>query len=142
MPGNPATLALSAVEAEIEWGLNDKFIVTPKDEQMLTHLEETADSLDFLNRQYFVETSRALAIPVDIEEEEEKRYGDFDKLTFEGVLKSYSKVMIGRVIGANSVRAWCLAFDDVTLLPFFDELPDDRLLHVPALAVDSIAQTI
>jgi hypothetical protein len=141
VPGNPASLAAAAVEAEMAWNLNDSFQITPEDEQVLVHLDQTADSLNFLDQPYFVETSRALSIPVGFEEGEEKRYGNFYGLTFEGVLKSYSKVMIGRVIGAKSVRAWCLAFDKVTLLPFFDELPEDRLLHVPALAVNEIQQT-
>jgi hypothetical protein len=141
VPGNPASLAAAAIKAERLWQQQDSFQITPEDEQVLAHLEEVADSMDFLGQQYFVETSRALAIPLAFEDGEEKRYGNFYGLSFEGVLKSYSKVMIGRVIGANSVRAWCLTFDEVTLLPFFDGLPEDRLLHVPALAVDSIAQT-
>lgn len=141
VPGNPASLAATAAEAEMRWRRQDAFQITPQDEQVLAHLEKTAESLEFLDQQYFVETSRALAIPVAFEDGEEKRYGNFYGLSFEGILKSYSRVLIGRVIGAQSVRAWCLTFDEVTLLPFFDELPEDRLLHVPALAVDSISQT-
>jgi hypothetical protein len=62
-------------------------------------------------------------------------------LSFEGRFKCYSKVMIGRIIGAGSVRAFCLTFDDVLMLPGFDRLPDDRLLHVPILAVDVMDKT-
>jgi hypothetical protein len=60
-------------------------------------------------------------------------------LSSEGTFISYSRVVIGRIVGANAVRALCLSFDNVTLLPFFDSLRDDHLLHVPALAVSSMS---
>lgn len=90
---------------------------------------------------YFTQAGRALAIPVSFESDEVVDYIRFNLLTFEGKLATYSIVKIGKIIGATSVRALCLTFVDVTLLPFFDKLPGDKLLHVPALAVDSMSRS-
>jgi hypothetical protein len=115
----------------------------PEDSRILSDLEGVAKELDFIDRQYFVETSRGLSIPASFEAKEDDTvtFLSFYKLTFEGILRGYSKVQVGRVIGAGSVRALCLTFEEVTLLPFFDSLPEDHIFHVPVLAVDSIDQT-
>jgi len=38
------------------------------------------------------------------------------------------------------IDAVCLAFYNTLLLPFFERVPEDHLLHVPVLAVDSMQQ--
>jgi hypothetical protein len=136
----PASWAF--VEARLPLYQGDDFSFQPEDEKVLTRLGRDARELEFEDQQYFVETSRALSLPVSFEADQPVRYGNLFKLAFEGTFKCYSKVLVGRIIGAKSVRAFCLTFDDVLLLPYFDKLPEDRLLHVPILAVDSMEKTI
>lgn len=141
VPGNPATLAQSSAERVFyQPGVFER---APEDAEILAELETAAKALKFIDEQYFVETSRGISIPASFEasEDSEVTLIDFQKLAFEGVLRGYSKVQIGRIIGGGSVRALCLTFEEATLLPFFDSLPEDHIFHVPALAVDTIDQT-
>jgi hypothetical protein len=140
-PDRATPASWAVVEAELAFFQGDEFRKQPEDEKVLTKLGRDARDLEFEDQQYFVETSRALAIPASFEADSPVGYGNFFRLSFEGRFKCYSKVMIGRIIGAGSVRAFCLTFDDVLMLPGFDRLPDDRLLHVPILAVDVMDKT-
>jgi hypothetical protein len=136
----PATWARA--EAELPLFQGDEFAFQPEDERTLARLDQDAQDLGFDDQKYFVEANRALAIPVSFEADKELSYGSFYQLDFKGTFKCYSKVMIGRIIGASTVRAYCLAFDEVLLLPDFDQLPEDRLLYVPILAIESMHTTL
>ncbi len=135
----PASWA--STQAQVAFFQEGEFGMMPEDEEILARMEQDADDLNFLDQTYFVETSRGLSIPASFGANEPVTYGSFYGLTFEGTFRGYSKVMIGRIIGAQSVRAFCLTFEDALLLPYFDNLPADHLLHVPVLAVDSMSQT-
>jgi hypothetical protein len=92
-----------------------------------------------LGRQYFVSAHRSLSIPVRFDANAPVSSFDFNEgLEFSGQLITFSTVRIGRNLGGNAVRALCLTFDNVTLLPYFDHLPEDRLLHTPAFAIREI----
>lgn len=140
-PSNPAELA-SETAANM-YKEPDPFEHDSDAYVSLFKLEEEAAALKFTDSQYFVETSRGLSIPAtpQLSEDNKYSYKSFHKLTFEGIFRGYSKVAIGRIIGGDSVRAYCLTFDEVLLLPFFDSLSEDHIFHVPALAVDSIDRT-
>ncbi len=135
-PDDPVTLAAPVAEtlALRSYGLE----VTKVEQYELASLDDIAGTLGFIGMKYFVESRRSLSIPVSFERDEPVSYQDFMGLSFEGDFVCYSKVAIGRIIGARSVRALCLSFDKVTLLPYFDNLPEDHLLHVPVMAVESI----
>jgi hypothetical protein len=77
-------------------------------------------------------------LPVSFEAEQDIEVVQFRQLHFEGTFVTYSTVRIGRLIGRGAIRSLCLTFDKVTLLPYFDEIPEDQLLHVPAYAVFDI----
>jgi hypothetical protein len=127
---DPATLA---EEAAIKvFYQQDVFERLPEDADILGHLDKAAAELDLIDRTYWVETSRGMSLPVDFESDEQVRMINFAKLSFEGIFACYSKVMIGRIIGGNSVRALCLTFHNATLLPYFEQLPDRHLLYVCA----------
>lgn len=113
----------------------------PEDEAILGHLDKAASDLDLIDRSYWVETSRAVSLPVDFESDEQVRMIDFGKLNFEGIFACYAKVVVGRIIGGASVKALCLTFHEATLLPYFDRLPENHLLYVPVHAVDQIDRT-
>ncbi len=143
-PSNPAELAQPTAMNVINEpsDFEEQACLRP----VLLKLEAEAEALNFTDEQYFVETSRGLSIPATLEPatnnlENKYTYKSFYKLSFEGIFRGYSKVAIGRISGGDSVRAYCLTFEEVTLLPFFDKLPDDHIFHVPALAVDAIDQT-
>lgn len=143
-PSNPAELASpTALNIMTE---PQAFEDQPDAMPIIIKLDEEASALNFTDEQYFVETSRGLSIPAALEpkpDSEDTTITDknFYKLSFEGIFRGYSRVAIGRIVGGSSVRAYCLAFEQVTLLPFLDSLPDDHIFHVPALAVDAIEQT-
>lgn len=133
---NPVELA--AVRAEERALATNGFEMTPEDEHTLAQLDAAAEMLGFIGSQYFMHSHRALAIPASFEADRDVTHFNFMGLTFEGDFACYSKIHVGRLVGGTSIRALCLTFHNVTLLPYFDKMPETDLLHVPVLAVDSI----
>jgi len=112
---------------------------TTADDQLLAELDFAAGELDMHGKKYFVESSRAFLLPVKIDRDRGVSYTEFYGLTFEGVFTTYSRLSIGRLIGSpNTVRALCMAVGEATLLPYFDNIPDGSMLHIPVLAVNHI----
>lgn len=134
---NPAELALPFVDTIESQPLFDN---SEEEIKLLTELDRLTDAAN-MSGVYFTQAGKALAVPASFEADEPVNFLDFNLLTFEGKLVTYSVIKIGRIIGSKSIRALCLTFDDVTLLPFLDKLPEDKLLHVPAIAVDSMSRT-
>jgi hypothetical protein len=135
LPPNPNEIA---IQYATELSRAD-FEHTPNDAKVLEQLEEISTHLGFLGSRYFVEGTRSFVIPVDTDEPE-VNYASYYGTTFEGVLVSYSRVTIGKIIGHNSVSALCLAFDNAFLLPTFEHTHPAELLHVPAFAINSITR--
>ena len=106
----------------------------------LSYLDQTADDLGVLGNTYFTETNKAFSIPASFDADKEVSTIDFNKITFEGPYVCHSLVQIGR-IGNYSVRALCLSFSEATLLPYFDQIPESHILHVPVLAIDDMIKT-
>jgi hypothetical protein len=137
LPTDPA--ALAAERAQLASATD--FDIQLHDEFMLAELEHGAQQLGFMNQTYFVEAGRSVVLPSTLETGKSVKYVDIFGLTFEGKFAAYAKVHIGKIIGGQTVRAVCLMFDEATLLPYLDTLPEDQLLYVPALAVNSIQKT-
>lgn len=140
VPQNPAELACDLIQETISQQMpnSDELL----EYATLTSLERAAEAFDFTDQRYFADAYRGLSLPTAWESDEKVRYVDFgEKLSFEGDFRGYSKVHIGQIIGYHSIRAYCLTFENVTLLPGFDALPNDHIFHVPALAVGDITQT-
>ncbi len=137
VPSNPAVFA----ETRAEQATSTAFAIAAADERMLAELDYGAEALGFIDQNYFVQSARAMILPKSFEADQQVSCTDFFGLTFEGRFATYARVHIGRIIGAGAVRAVCLTFTRTTLLPYFDKLPDDRLLLVPVLAITSIEQT-
>ena len=136
--GNPADLARPYAEA---MGFGGEFgAVTDKEEALLVRLEHEAAASQTIGT-YFVEANRALSIPVSFEADGPVNFIDFFNLAFEAPFTTFSVVQVGRIVGFNSVRALCVAFNKAFLLPYFDHIPNDHLLHVPVLAVESMERT-
>lgn len=137
MPKDPVELARERAQ-DASYG----FEMTSADLHALAELEAGAEMLGFLHQRYFVEANRGMIFPQTLEREAQVSYTSLpDGVTFEGTLFTYSKVHIGQIIGRGAVRALCLTFEDVILLPYFDKIDDDKLLHVPVLAVNTASQT-
>ena len=136
-PSNPVELA----SIRAEQSTSDCFEMTQADEHLLRELDMAAEMLGFLDKQYFINSGRSMIIPKSFEATERVTYTNFFGLDFEGLFTCYSRVNIGRLVGGTSIRAVCMTFGQATLLPFFDPLPEDELLHVPVLAVNSITTT-
>jgi hypothetical protein len=139
LPANPVSLADR--EALQVFKQSDSFAEQPEDHRLLRELDASATSLDFVDKNYWAETSRGMSIPASFEADEQVPIINFFKLAFEGKFVCYSKLQIGRIVGHGSVKALCLTFDEATLLPYLDPLPATDLLYVPVLAVDEINPT-
>jgi len=133
-PSNPVELATK--RAQTFWG--DDMDVSEQDRRLLVELDHGAEILGFHEKDYFVESGRGLIIPMSFEASEPVEYTDAYGVTFEGSFVSYAKVSIGIIIGATTVRAVCLVFSKVTILPYFESIETDKLMYVPVLAVNSI----
>lgn len=128
----------ASIARHVSYNMLDLDFDTRNDElRMLANLEEVAYGL-CMDGQWFVNSNRGVSVPKSHESSGSISYYNFMDLTFEGDFITYSKVIIGKIIGATSVRAVCITFDNVTLLPYFDKLPDDHYLHVPVLAINEM----
>ena len=135
---NPAELAMSHADI-VRSGPTDK--ITAKEEQLITKLDKISSDSGF-DGQYFVEAGQAFAFPVGWVKGEPVKYIHFSEgLSFEGGLLTYGVCKIGSLaVGPSAIdmQALSVVFENVTLLPFFDTLPSDKLLYVPAYAFDDI----
>lgn len=140
---NPAELAIPVAEDLAMHGHLEEFENNDYEMRSIVELEKKAIDLNMINKPYFVTSGRSFLLPVSFEAAEDIEAVQFPQLNFEGTFVTYSTVRIGRMIGKGAIRSLCLTFDKVTLLPYFDGIPDDQLLHVPAYAVfdiDKVAQ--
>lgn len=137
LPKTPAELAIPFAQDMFDQNLLDEFKPATQNEQhSLIELERIAELYNMLGRQYLVHSYRSAAIPVSFEDDEIPSGHNFSEgLDFSGELVTFSTVRIGKSLGSTSLRALCLTFNNVTLLPYFDSLPDDQLLYTPAFAV-------
>ncbi|MCY4010786.1 MAG: hypothetical protein OXF49_02290 [Candidatus Saccharibacteria bacterium] len=133
---NPVDLAL--IKADVVLG-DPEFINTSAEEQALIELDQVSEDKDFYQR-YLVETDNAFAIPVSFDKTKPVNITHFNEgLIFSGQLETYSAVKIGRLaIAEINVRALCLTFSSLFLLSFLGNVEQDRLLHVPAYAINDI----
>lgn len=142
-PGNPAELAKPLAENMFLNGRLDEFIMSPQDEeQQLIELERMADSLNLLDKNYFVRSSNSFIIPAsfDADDPEVSHYQFRDGLDFRGHLCTYSIIRIGNLLGRASISAVCLTFENATLLPYLNDLETSDLLHTPVFAVNDMEQ--
>jgi hypothetical protein len=134
---NPAEIARPFAES---FRMNSEFDHDFHKKITLPYLDKFADDLGLLGKTYFIETNKAYSIPATFEADEEVRFINFGKLSFEGPMDTHSVIQIGK-LGGYSVRALCLSFSDALLLPHFDRIPDDHLLHAPVLAIEDATKT-
>jgi len=112
---------------------------TVTDERLLAELDFAARELELHGKRYYIESNRAFLLPVESDAGTKLTYTEFYGLTFEGEFSTYSRISIGRLLGSpHTVRALCIAVGSALLLPYFDNIPEDSLLHVPVLAVNHI----
>lgn len=111
-------------------------------ESTIEKLDEAATHLKLLDKDYWVQASRGITMPVELptDPEEAVQIIDFTdtKVYFRGRFVCYSQVAIARIIGASTIHALCLVFDGATLSPETRRIPEDHLLHIPVLAVNDI----
>lgn len=140
---------LTPIELAENAAMNDFFTSsrlserTRRDYEVLRSLDHAADQLDLIGKEYWATTHKAMAMPIEYNEEAEVTIRDFsqEELHFYGTFIGYSKVVAGKIIGAYYVRALCATFNNSTLFPYVEKVPDDHLLHVPVMAVSSIDQS-
>lgn len=142
LPENPVEIASPFA---MNYTLSDRFVELGDGEkavELVDSLDKLTDAMDMFGR-YFVESSNAFLMPLEHDANEKTNFVKFDSLMFEGDLQNYSIVHIGKLAlaGRGAVRAICMTFSEGTLLPFFDPIPRDKMLHVPVLAVDYMSRT-
>lgn len=133
---SPLDLARPIAE---EVRINSDFDPAFHKENSLPYLDKVADDQNLFGV-YFVQTGRGISIPAAFDADEEVRVWDMNCLTFEGQFATHSLIQIGRLNDLR-VRALCLSFSEALLLPYFDEIPDEHILHVPVLAIDDMSRT-
>ena len=135
--GNPVELALTQVESISS---TPDLATTRQEEKALVELDAMCEILGFHQRQYFVESRQAFAIPKSFDRTKNVTYIKFqDGLTFSGKLETFATVKIGRLaIAERNVRALCLAFSTALLMPYLESLDEDELLYAPAQAINDI----
>ena len=90
---------------------------------------------------WFVGAARGFVTPASFSATEPVTYTQIDGLNFEGNFATFSRVAIGRLVGAGAVRALCLTFSSGFLVsPVFSELDPKDLLHVPVLSIKEISR--
>lgn len=137
LPTNPAELARTYIDSK---QISNEFTSTENEKKLLVELDELSYA-SYMHGTYFTQTHKALAIPASFDSEKEVKYINFEQLSFEGLLETYSVVKIVKIIGSTTIRALCLTFSNVLTLPYFENISEEYLLHVPALAVDSMFLT-
>ena len=135
--GNPRDpVELAAIRAEEAGG--DSFDMAADDDRVIRELDYVADQLGFIGMNYYVETNRALIIPGQHDPSQQVPYENIYRTGIEGQFVTLSRVHIGEFVNGHTVRALCLAFTSAVLLPSFIKIDDEKLVHVPVLAVESI----
>ena len=139
---NPIELALSKSHVVPETATGDRRLErTTDEERALAELDAAGEVLGFFGR-YFVESAQAFAIPASFEADQPVPVINFGGLTFQGNLETHSVVKINSLyvswMESINVRALCLMFDNVLMLPSFETLDENRLLFVPAASIDDM----
>lgn len=138
---NPAELAQPYARDLFVAGVFEEHQVSDKEQEVLSELEGVACDLGMINGNYIVGATLSFAIP------DQKNYFDVIKISkfdhrvnFVGRLANYSTVRMYMYMpdGSRVFRSLCLAFDSAIIFPNEHEISDDKLLHVPAFAIDSI----
>ncbi len=137
---DPADLGRSYID-KIDALKLESFDKSIEEQKVLAELDSISEKCHFSNQKYFVNVNLAFSIPVSFSADDKVSFLRFESLCFEAKFVTYSVVRIGRILTERAVRALCVSFDDSILLPYFDNLPADHLLHVPVLAVDNMLAT-
>jgi hypothetical protein len=119
----------------------DSFQRSHAEKSALQELDSMAEDLALDGKDYHVVAGRSWSIPRSFRVEEEVHLGNYYGVEFWGTFCSHAIVKINGLYGREDVRALCLTFDDVLMLPGLDKVPADRAVHVPVLAVDDIIPT-
>jgi hypothetical protein len=144
---DPATLAERAAKGS-RTPVSDPQQKSVRSIDRISLLGEAASLLDIKGKSYWVVAARGIILPKNIEPivsldslKEGEDFTDHQDLSFAGRFEDYSKVWfcdLAHRQGIEHVSALCLKFSEAVMLPHFDDLPSDKSLHVPVLAVDLI----
>jgi hypothetical protein len=132
---SPLDLAQRYASELIEGGVLDTFDTTEEELKALSELDEYGLNAGAFEGTYIVQAGRSIALPADFTDDDNVHGEEYEGILFAGELKTHSVVRIGRRLGGQSMRAVCLAFENVRTLSYSEPIPESSLLHVPALAV-------
>lgn len=133
---NPAEIARSYAEDLMMGGHLDEMTNSSAEKDALAELTQIAHEADMLQSKFYVRSYKSIITPATQETLQDVTITNFDHgLDYSGRFIGFSTVRIGKLMGGNAIRALCLAFEDTTLLPYFDEVPDDKWLFTPVHAV-------
>ncbi len=140
-PKNPVELAEPFVFELSKRADFDSFQRSDAERSVLRTLDSMADDLGLDSKDYQVAAGRAWSIPKSFRIDEEVPIGNHYGVEFLGTFCSHAIVKINGLCGREDIRALCLTFDDVVMLPELDRVPTNRAVHVPVLAVNDIIPT-
>ncbi len=108
--------------------------------QAVTDLNRYAKASGFIKADYRVVTRRGMAIPEDYAELERMSVHSYFSSVFLGKFAGYCKIELGVSAGSHSMDAMCLMFEDATILPYENKVPENHRLYVPILSVVDIRE--
>lgn len=103
-------------------------------EAALKSLGSQAITRGELNRLFLVETRTAFSRSGHVKQGKHQIVR-FESIAVEGRLQDFSYLVIGR-LGTSLVSSICADFEEITMLPDGDLLPEGNILHIPVLAVE------
>lgn len=137
LPINPVEIAKPFAADLMIGGHLDNFDVDEFVRNTIVDLDFIAFKGGLLNKEYVVRSESSVLLPPVLDVEEIKGVR-FEKLQFSGEFMNYTTIQTRQKVGGGSLRALCLTFDNVTLLPDSHEVEEGHLLHVPVFAVSDI----
>lgn len=139
LAGNPAELALPYADMLANGNCMHSLEPSEDEAKALAELQQRATALGMIEKMYLVHSRRALAAPEKTESNKDVTGFDFNQgLDYLGRFVSYDTAPIKLALGGGSIRAVCLKFDNVILLPHLDNLEGDDRLYTPAYSVKTI----
>ncbi len=109
--------------------------VTEADEDLIKRLHIEARDNGFIDTMYWMHTDQGLVVPSSTPSKTRAFRGKFrslEDIAFSGSFIGYHKFSLGKL------ASWCLRFNEGTLVPGFDKMPDSEELWVPTIALQDI----
>jgi hypothetical protein len=138
VPRTPYELALPTAEELVLKGSMNDFDDSPQVLDAIRELDELAKMANLTDQSYLLDTVTSIVIPKKFDPNE-SRLIQLPEGSLEGEFKAYGSFYAGRgTVGHGTIRAFCLMFDNVTILDTFETISEDEVVFVPIFSIKDI----